>query len=453
MRFRPSLRRAFTRVRAETGFVDLASILVGVIVVGLLSGAIAAAVFAVVPWAQDKAAAATLSTVTTAQQVARARTADNGDGRYLPLDDLVHDGYLPAKAAGVVAVATDDSGRCWVGLATSGSGKRFVTEDGEPAREYGSATISNTTCPVDVVGLAEPKLRIRWASTPVQPAFTPAGGSFTGGATLLLSGTDYLYSPDNGATIRRAAGPWLATPAPTGAASRDGSTAVVLGKRTGNISTVFFTADGSTWLQRNVPFGGLDRILGISGNTIVAQQSTSVAAPNSGLAVSTDTGLTWSTFDSPVAGATIAQAAASTDGDTVIVIATNGDSYTSRNSGISWQRSSIGAPVAKTGATSSADARHLIVTDTAGHGYISHDTGQTWTSLPAAAGTPFLSDTGSTVVISSPSAGVLVSVDGGASFTPRNPDSAHPTVVGLSADGRTVIGYTGSNTLWTARIG
>ena len=40
----------------EDGAIDLASIMVGVIVVGLIGGVIAATVFAVIPWAQDNAA-------------------------------------------------------------------------------------------------------------------------------------------------------------------------------------------------------------------------------------------------------------------------------------------------------------------------------------------------------------------------------------------------------------
>lgn len=51
----------------EDGAIDLASIMVGVIVVGLIGGVIAATVFAVIPWAQDNAAKQQLDSVVSAE--------------------------------------------------------------------------------------------------------------------------------------------------------------------------------------------------------------------------------------------------------------------------------------------------------------------------------------------------------------------------------------------------
>lgn len=51
----------------EHGAIDLASIMVGIIVIGLIGGVIAATVFAVIPWAQDAAAKHQLESIHTAE--------------------------------------------------------------------------------------------------------------------------------------------------------------------------------------------------------------------------------------------------------------------------------------------------------------------------------------------------------------------------------------------------
>jgi hypothetical protein len=56
-------------LRGQNGAIDLASIMVGVLVIGIIGGVIAATVFAVVPWSQDEAAKGDLSAVKTAEAV------------------------------------------------------------------------------------------------------------------------------------------------------------------------------------------------------------------------------------------------------------------------------------------------------------------------------------------------------------------------------------------------
>ena len=53
---------------SSTGAIDLASIMVGIIVIGLIGGVIAATVFAIIPWAQDNAAKQQLDSIATAEQ-------------------------------------------------------------------------------------------------------------------------------------------------------------------------------------------------------------------------------------------------------------------------------------------------------------------------------------------------------------------------------------------------
>lgn len=53
--------------KGESGAIDLASIMVGIIVIGLIGGVIAATVFAVIPWAQDNAAKQQLDSIVQAE--------------------------------------------------------------------------------------------------------------------------------------------------------------------------------------------------------------------------------------------------------------------------------------------------------------------------------------------------------------------------------------------------
>lgn len=68
-----SMKAAFYN---EEGAIDLASIMVGVIVIGLIGGVIAATVFTVIPWSQDNAAKQQLESIHTAQNAYFGLTSD-----------------------------------------------------------------------------------------------------------------------------------------------------------------------------------------------------------------------------------------------------------------------------------------------------------------------------------------------------------------------------------------
>jgi hypothetical protein len=97
---RPRLRDA---LRSTAGAIDLASIMIGVIVIGVIAGVIAATVFAVIPWAQDRAANASLDAVKTAESVSYTmQTSATGAGRYSSSSQLKTDGYLPPSKTVIV---------------------------------------------------------------------------------------------------------------------------------------------------------------------------------------------------------------------------------------------------------------------------------------------------------------------------------------------------------------
>ena len=85
-------RSLMAALRGQNGAIDLASIMTGVLVIGIIGGTIAATVFAVIPWAQDNAARADLGQVRLAEGVYAASHA----GGYADLATI----QGPSSAAG-----------------------------------------------------------------------------------------------------------------------------------------------------------------------------------------------------------------------------------------------------------------------------------------------------------------------------------------------------------------
>ena len=76
---RGNVKEAF---KNEAGAIDLASIMVGIIVIGLIGGVIAATVFAVIPWAQNNAAKQQLDSIVAAQSAYMGLSADFGQAQF-----------------------------------------------------------------------------------------------------------------------------------------------------------------------------------------------------------------------------------------------------------------------------------------------------------------------------------------------------------------------------------
>lgn len=89
------------RLRAADGVLDLASVMVGVIILGILSTTIAATVFAVIPWSQDQAARSNLQSVATAQASERVLSLS-----YFSYDSM-NPTPTPSGQIGIVPPAAD----------------------------------------------------------------------------------------------------------------------------------------------------------------------------------------------------------------------------------------------------------------------------------------------------------------------------------------------------------
>jgi hypothetical protein len=114
-------RNLKTAFHNEAGAIDLAS-MVGILVVGLISGVIASTVFTVIPWAQDNAAKQQLDAVNTAQS---ARAGLSGGMYSANLNT-----FLDTSAANVTVRSNEID--CFGAFVTSASGSMFYTSSAKP---------------------------------------------------------------------------------------------------------------------------------------------------------------------------------------------------------------------------------------------------------------------------------------------------------------------------------
>lgn len=115
-------------LRSPAGAIDLASIMVGVLVIGIIGGVIAATVFAVIPWSQDEAAKGALDSVKTAESVQFAFSTGDGAGEYLDVAGLVS-GELLQSTTKVVILTDGDS---YTAVTRSDSGAYFSIASANP---------------------------------------------------------------------------------------------------------------------------------------------------------------------------------------------------------------------------------------------------------------------------------------------------------------------------------
>ena len=112
----------------QSGAFDLPSILIGVAVVAILAVGVMAAVFGVIPWAQDRAAQQDLAAVSTAQGTAYAH-----GGSFADKAALIGAGWLGQGTPAALETRADPEGKCYVAVTASKTGDRFIVSSGKPA--------------------------------------------------------------------------------------------------------------------------------------------------------------------------------------------------------------------------------------------------------------------------------------------------------------------------------
>lgn len=137
-------RPLLSRLAGTRGAIDLASIMVGVLVIGIIAGVIFASLFTVIPWAQDSAAKGEIDAVRLSEQV--GYTAASPVKRYADLPGLIAGGWIQTPADGTVTIGTDPEGTCWAAVIKSASGALFWGENTSPDTLPYEAGVSTSSC-------------------------------------------------------------------------------------------------------------------------------------------------------------------------------------------------------------------------------------------------------------------------------------------------------------------
>lgn len=123
--------RLSSALRSTRAAFDLASVMVGVLVVGIIGGIVAAVIFGVIPWAQNNAAKGTLNSISTAENAYRGLEADqNANTGYGNKADLIayadKDGkktsLITSSSSYDVQAGTKNGDACWGAVVKSNSG-------------------------------------------------------------------------------------------------------------------------------------------------------------------------------------------------------------------------------------------------------------------------------------------------------------------------------------------
>jgi hypothetical protein len=194
-------------LKSSRAAIDLASIMVGVIVIGLISGVIAATVFTVIPWSQDKAAKQQLDNIHTAENAFFGLSADgnvslkNSEGTtgsyknaFAGSGELDFNNLLSLNQEGLFCVIPTTDKKDYHAYSKSGSGKWFAATNSkkEPVVVADNITpcVSNTNTPTgsgqQTPGTVNANVDTGAGSIPIapisgsNPSTTPASGSGSG---------------------------------------------------------------------------------------------------------------------------------------------------------------------------------------------------------------------------------------------------------------------------------
>lgn len=230
--------RALRILRSVRGAFDLPSIIAGVVVVGILAAGVLAAVFGVIPFAQENGAKQDLNAIRTAQGVAKAK-----DGRFMNSAELTAAGYISStllsasvggdsqfeRVADVsspksLAVEIDAGGTCYVSVAKAPTGKLFVSTSLRPEvfSVGGEADVSEC--------LDAPAMTALFAALPGGTTVGASGAPSDVAVTSLTStSADFTWTAVGGATgykveTRPQGGTWT-----TLSANQPGTTARITG--------------------------------------------------------------------------------------------------------------------------------------------------------------------------------------------------------------------------------
>ena len=201
----------FTSVlKSSRAAIDLASIMVGVIIIGLIGGVITATVFAVIPWSQDKAAKQQLDSIHTAENAFFGLSSDPNqnlvggaknsftDSAGLSVNSLLEPGE------NYCVVATTD-GKDYDAYVRSASGKVFTAKNSNrkasqvvgaaetPIQTCLGTVADNSTTPPTSDGSATDAgayTTVLTVNCPTEKVYTVPITGFTGEVSWVLAGAE-----------------------------------------------------------------------------------------------------------------------------------------------------------------------------------------------------------------------------------------------------------------------
>lgn len=142
--------------RNEDGAIDLASIMVGILVIGMIGGVISATVFAVIPWSQDNAAKQQMDSVVSAQSAYMGLSSTNPPALPAGHPANSYASSLQLEEAGLMkrgpkyCTTTTDAGKGYTAYTKSDAGKIWTASDKKTKPELFTGAL-----PTDCAFIAE----------------------------------------------------------------------------------------------------------------------------------------------------------------------------------------------------------------------------------------------------------------------------------------------------------
>lgn len=135
-----------TRIaKSTTAAIDLATIIVGILVLSILTGLVGATVYAVIPWTHDRASKADLTALAAAEQAYSNNHTDNVDtsvDHFASYDSLLSSKLVQKDSD--IKLLTNAANTCYVATSTSESGAIYwVDSDNPNPVAYSSNPVSN----------------------------------------------------------------------------------------------------------------------------------------------------------------------------------------------------------------------------------------------------------------------------------------------------------------------
>lgn len=217
---RRDAQRARSGIRARllsaSGVIDLASVLIGSLIVSFLGGVIMVSVTVAIPWSQDAEATASVTHVRVAQSAAKV-----SERHYLGYAELTDSEFQMLQYSSRVTTGTGLQGRCFVTVAESDSGRIFfgtsrtaeVIELTENTPSSATDWCTDVDALVDGIGgtpvqALDQLMVTTWVTTPSCKTLTlPVGGATSGtidwgdgGSVDELTGRPSHTFSNNGAT-------------------------------------------------------------------------------------------------------------------------------------------------------------------------------------------------------------------------------------------------------------